>query len=370
MTDLLRRGLGATVIATVLAFAGCRAGPEEPAPGDGPKLRPKVRTAEARVDAFFDQVEALGTVRALEAIDISSNVTERVAEVSFEDGERVSKGDLLVRLEDAEELASLEAAKAEEAEQEREIRRLEGLVSEGAVSEVRLEEYRTRRDIARQRVEEARAQIEDRRITAPFDGVLGFREVSPGALVTPGDLIATLDLLDPVKLDFSVPETFLSDLGPGLEIVARTEAYPETAFAGTVTRVDTRVNPVTRSVTVRAEIPNPDGLLRPGMLMTTTLAKNPEDSLRIPERAVVAVQSDQFVFVVTDPGGDGAPTVARTPVTLGRRVPGYVEVVEGLEAGARVVTDGLIGLADGAAVEVTGVFEGPAEAYRPSEPAR
>jgi len=312
---------------------------------------------------YADRIEALGTVRAMEAIDLSANVTERVAEVAFEDGDRVKKGDLLIRLEDAEEVAMMEAAKAEMKEQEREIKRLESLVAEGAVSEVRLEEYRTRREVAMQRVEEARAQIDDRHIVAPFDGVLGFRRVSVGALVSPEDLIATLDILDPVKLDFSVPETFLGDLRPGLEIEAFTEAFPDETFAGTVTQIDTRVNPVTRSITARAEIPNPDHRLRPGMLMTTTLTKNSRKSLSVPERALVAVQTNHFVYVID--GGEGA-VVRRTSVSIGRRVPGFVEIREGLELGQEVVTDGLVGLADGASVEIIGRFDSPSEPYNPS----
>ncbi|MCB1229466.1 MAG: efflux RND transporter periplasmic adaptor subunit [Verrucomicrobiae bacterium] len=353
----------ACLVAMASAMVSCRKSNEEsPSPATQPAA--KIKTTEVGRQKFTDQVEALGTVRAEEAIELSANVTERVAEVAFEDGARVKKGDLLVRLEDAEEVAMMEGAKAEMAEQEREIQRLQGLVSEGAVSEVRLEEYRTRREVAKQRVAEARAQIDDRHIEAPFDGVLGFRRVSVGALVSPGDLIATLDILDPVKLDFTVPETFLDDLEPGQEIVALTEAYPGDEFSGKVTQIDTRVNVVTRSITVRAEMPNPDTRLRPGMLMTTTLKKNPKESLSVPERAVVSVQSNHFVYVVSQESGK--PIAKRTSITLGRRIPGFVEVLEGLEKDQIIVTDGLVGLSDGAPIEVIGKFEAPAEPYQPA----
>lgn len=348
------------LICLAALFSGCEKGPDNPSTGPASAPAAKVKTTPVTTRLFSDQVEALGTVRAQEAIDLSANVTDRVAEVAFEDGDQVKKGDLLLRLEDAEEIAMLEGAKAGLAEQEREIKRLQSLVAEGAVSEVRLEEYRTQREVARQRVEEAQAQIADRRITAPFDGVLGFRRVSVGALVGPGDLIATLDVLDPVKLDFAVPETFLNDLKPGQEISALTEAYPDESFTGIVTQIDTRVNLVTRSITVRAEIPNPGHRLRPGMLMTTTLSKNPLESLSIPERALVSVQANHFAFVVED------GNARRATVTIGRRVPGYVEITAGLEAGETVITDGLLGLTDGAAVEVIGEFDSPAEPYSPS----
>jgi membrane fusion protein (multidrug efflux system) len=315
---------------------------------------------------FADEIEALGTVRAMEAIEVSSNVTDRVVELFFEDGDRVERGDLLVRLDDTEEKARLQGALALQAEQEREIKRLDELVRDGAVSKVRLEEYRTQRDIAMRQVEEIQAQIDDRLIQAPFAGVLGFRRVSLGALVSPGDVIATLDQLDVVKLDFTVPETFVSGLRPGLKIEARTEAYPDDVFQGTIRLVDTRVDPVTRSMTVRAEVPNTDFRLRPGMLMTTVLAKNPRTTLCIPERALLAVQSQQFVFRIKDRQETRA-TVERVEVPIGDRVPGFVEVTAGLTEGQRVVSDGLIGLSDGAEVEIAGEFEAPAQPYRPSE---
>ena len=324
----------------------------------------KVQTAMVEARPFSDSVEALGTVRALEAINISSNVTDRVDKLFFEDGDVVKEGTLLVQLEKTEEDAVLAGAKALQAEQEREIERLRGLVKNGAVSEVRLEEYRTQQIIALQRVKEVEAQIKDRQIVAPFDGVLGFRSVSVGALVSPGDLIATLDVLDPVKLDFTVPETFLNDLKTGLEITALSEAFPGVPFQGTIKQIDSRVNPITRSIVVRAELPNPDGQLRPGMLMTTSLEKNTDESLSIPERALMSVQSKHFVFLVKKGKGE-QQTCVRTSVTIGRRIPGFVEVLEGLSKDQTIVSGGMIGLTDGAAVEVTGTFEKPTEAYRP-----
>lgn len=348
------------------SMAGCREQQEAAGSGSAKAGVFKVMVATVESRSFSDQIEALGTVRALEATNISSSVTERVRSLHFEDGDVVKKGDLLVRLEDAEEVASLNVAKAQRAEQEREIQRLGDLVKEGAVSEVKLEEYLTRRDIADQRIAEAGALIADRQIKAPFDGVLGFRRVSDGALVGPGDLIVTLDMLDPIKLDFTVPETFLSDIRPGLKITAWAEPFPQTEFSGQVTQLDSRVNPITRSITVRAEIPNPGNRLRPGMLMTTDLEKNQRNSLSVPERAIVSLQSNHYVFVV-QPGDPNKLAVARTEVKIGQRVPGYVEIVSGLEKGAQIVSDGLIGLVDGAEVEVVGQFDKPSAPYRPAD---
>lgn len=348
------------------SMGGCREKQQKAGSGSGKAGIFKVTVATVESRSFSDRIEALGTVRALEATNISSSVTERVKSLHFEDGDVVKKGDLLVRLEDDEEVASLNVAKAQRAEQEREIQRLGDLVRDGAVSEVKLEEYRTRRDIADQRIAEAEALIADRQIKAPFDGVLGFRRISDGALVSPGDLIVTLDVLDPIKLDFTVPETFLSDIRPGLKITAWAEPFPQTKFSGQVTQIDTRVNPITRSITVRAEIPNPGNRLRPGMLMTTELAKNQRNSLSVPERSIVSVQSNHYVFVV-QPGDPDKLTVARTEVKIGQRVPGYVEIVSGLEKGTQIVSDGIMDLVDGAKIEIVGQFDQPSAPYRPAD---
>lgn len=364
-SKLSRSAWLAKVAPVALLALGCSKNSGDGTGAPPPKPAPKVLVATAENRDFADEIEALGTVRAQEAIELSSNVMDRVAELFFDDGDHVKKGDPLVRLDDAEERAKLAGALATQAEQEREIQRLDGLVREGAVSEVRLEEYRTKKDIAVRQVEEIQAQIDDRLIVAPFSGVLGFRRVSPGALVSPGDVMSTLDQLDVVKLDFTVPETFLSGLRPGLEIETRTEAFPDEVFRGTIRQIDTRVNPVTRAVTARAEVPNADLRLRPGMLMTTVLKKNPRQALCIPERAVLSIEADHFVFRVKERKGARA-VVERVAVELGTRLPGFVEVREGLAAGDSVVSDGLIDLAGGATVEIVGQFEAPAEAYQPT----
>jgi membrane fusion protein (multidrug efflux system) len=184
-------------------------------------------------------------------------------------------------------------------------------------------------------------------ITAPFAGVLGLRQVSPGSLVTPGTPIATLDDISVIKLDFSVPERFLAVLARDQDISARSETYPDRAFEGKVTSVDSRIDPVTRSIAVRAEIPNPDLLLRPGMLMAVQLFREPRDTLAVPEIAILQVGMDSFVFRVT-----AEETAERVAVELGARRKGEVEIVRGLTAGDRIVTEGAVKLRDGARVSL------------------
>lgn len=246
-----------------------------------------VVVVEAAYDTFVDTIEALGTARANESLVITAKMTETVRSINFTEGAQVEKGAVLVELTSTT-------------------------------------------------------------LRAPFSGVLGLRVVSPGQLVNPGDRIVTLDDVSLIKVDFSVPETFLSALAPGQEIVAETAAYPDRAFTGIVRAIDTRVDPVTRAVVVRAEIPNPDGLLRPGMLMTVELIKNRRRSLVLPEETLVPMGERQFVFVVKDGRAE------QRWVTIGSRRLGEVEIVGGLAEGEIVVREGTNRLSPGAPVRLAG----------------
>jgi membrane fusion protein (multidrug efflux system) len=273
----------------------------------------------------------------------------------------VEAGQLLVRLSSQEVKASLEASRATLLEQERELVRLKKLVEDGAAPVARLDERKTLSELARRRIQEGEARMADREIVAPFSGRLGLRRISPGALVSPGTVLVTLDQLTTVRLDFQVPEVFLSDLKPGLMIEAKSAAWPERVFEGKVSHVDSRVDPVTRAVTVRAELDNKDLALRAGMLMTTQVGRRPREGNAVPERAVMPLNRRQFVFVI-----DEKAAVARqVEIQAGARLPGYLEVTEGLETGAKIVADGIMGLKDGDAVEVVDTFKGPSKPYNP-----
>lgn len=287
---------------------------------------------------FSDIVEALGTARARESVVLSPRVSDTVREVAFEDGQMVKKGDLLVALEDAEEQAQLEEARANLQEAESQFARTEDLVTRGNASTATLDAQRRRVQEARFRLEAAQARLEDRRIVAPFDGMLGLRQVSEGSLITQNNPITTIDDIDIINLDFSVPERFIATLAPGQKVNARVEAYPGRLFEGTVKTIDSRVDPVTRSVIVRAEVENADHALRPGLLMTVEVISRSWQGLSIPEESVVPSGGRAYVFVTNE------GVAERRQVTLGIRRPGYVEVTEGLAEGERVVTEGTMRL--------------------------
>lgn len=308
---------------------------------------------------FTLDLDAIGTVRAFESTEISPNVTEVVTALHFDDGNFVKKGSLLAELSDAEEQAMLASARATLTEEEREIIRLQNLVKDGAAPEARLAERRTLADIAKQKILEAEARLADRRILAPFDGWVGLRRISVGALVSPGVVITTLDKVDVVKIDFSVPETYLAGVKAGVSIVTRVASLGDKDFKGVVAQLDSRIDPVTRSVAARAEVANPDLLLKPGMLVMVKLSMEPRRSLSMPERALVPLGAKKFVFALN--GGKAV----RQEIETGRRRPGYVELLSGIKEGQTIITDGLVGLQDGALVKVVGEFKKPSEAYDP-----
>lgn len=296
---------------------------------------------------FADRLEAIGTANANESVEITARVTKQVDRVLFENGQAIRKGEAIVELEKSEEIAQLAQARAARADAKLRFERVADLAKSGTESRSRYDEVRTALDAANARVEEIEARIADLRIRAPFSGVLGLREVSPGTLLKPGDRITTLDDIERIRLDFSVPESFLSLLSPGLPVETQVAAYPGRAFSGQVVAVDSRIDPVTRAVRVRAEIANPDHAIRPGMLLSIVLQARPEKSLALAEQALVPLGQSQFVVVL---GPENAPK--RVEVQIGRRVPGLVEIRSGLTLGDRVVIDGATLIPPGGMVEI------------------
>jgi membrane fusion protein (multidrug efflux system) len=338
------RPAAAILFALVASLSGC-GGDSAPA-GRGAGAPPAVVTTTVLAAApWSDTIEALGTAQANESVTLTAKVTETVDSVNFEDGQFVQAGHVLVDLSGGAEAAQLREEQAAYQEAQQQLDRQAGLVEKGTIARSQLDTQVAARDSAKARMDTIRARLADRVITAPFDGVLGFRRVSQGTLVSPGTEIATLDDIRTIKLDFPVPETFLSNVASGQTIVAQSAAWPEQEFSGTVRAVDSRVDPVTRAVTVRAEIANPDSQLRPGMLLAVRLLKPERQALALPELALVQVGSRAYVYKV---GADDK--VEQVEVKIGARRRGEVEIVEGVVPGDRIVVEGTVKLRNGAAI--------------------
>jgi membrane fusion protein (multidrug efflux system) len=291
----------------------------------------------AKNTEFVDRVEAIGTLRANESIVLTSKVTETVTSINFEDGQRVQKGDILVEMTSNEQKALLDQQRALTSEASKQLERTRELIKTGAASKSLLEQRQRDFNAARAGMAALQSRLEDRIIVAPFDGIVGLRNISAGTLLQPGAPITTLDDDSTMKLDFSVPSVFLPNLKTGLEISARAAGFKET-FKGTVSAIDSQINENTRAIGVRALIPNPDGLLKPGLLMTVEMYKDPRQSVTIPETAIIPEGRKNFVLVANK--ADDAATVEKREITIGTRRPGVVEVTKNLLAGELVVVQG------------------------------
>jgi membrane fusion protein, multidrug efflux system len=260
-----------------------------------------------------------------------------VESLHFQDGQVVPKGEVLLTLHSDEERARLLEARALLQEQIREVRRIEEMVARKLLPQSQLDERITQRAVAAARVQVAESAVADRIVRAPFAGVLGLRSISPGALVGPGDVITTLDTIATLRLDFPVPSVEIASLRVAMPLTARTPALPNREFRAEVASIDSRVNAVDRSVTVRARLDNADMQLRPGLLLNVALVSAARSALVIPEQAIIQYQRQHYVFLVNHRDGD---RLERRDIHIGLRMPGSVEVVRGLAEGDLVVTEG------------------------------
>ncbi len=322
--------------------------PPEAVQSAAPKTAPVAVTAtRLALEDFADRIEAIGTAQAKESVTISAQVTEIVGTTTFSDGDFVTEGDVLVELIKQEEKAQLAEARAHLAEAKKQYERIASLVAGGNSPQSRLDQQIGLRDAAQARLDTVIARLSDHLIRAPFSGVLGMRMISPGTLLRPGDPIVTLDDISIIKLDFPVPEIHLAALSLGQEITAISAAYPEQIFTGMVTAISSRVDPITRAVTVRAEIDNPQQILKPGMLLSVSINSRPRRALGAPENAVFQNRDRHFLFRITPDN-----KVEKRQVMIGTRMPGWVEILAGVSPGDRVVTDGVHRIRDGSVVQI------------------
>jgi membrane fusion protein (multidrug efflux system) len=306
----------------------------------------------------------VGTIAANEAVEIKSETDGIVQEIGFEEGQRGEKGQLLLRLDDTKLAATLAEAEASLRLSTLTFERAKQLFQDKLVSQQEYDQAAATFDRTRASVDLMKRQLKDARLVAPFAGRVGARQISPGQVMTKATLLTTLVDLDPVKVDFWVPERFLSQVQTGQRIEITVAAYPGKKFGGDVYFVAPQLDEATRRAQMKARIKNPDGLLKPGMFanLELTLELRP-NAIVIPEIALLWDGDVARVFVVkTTPTNQ---IVELRLVELGVRSPGEVEITRGLQPGEQVVTEGLQKIGPRDAVMVSGASATNAPAPAP-----
>ena len=336
------------------ATAGCKK--RSAAGGPPPGFATQVIAVKAERAPVVDTLSIVGTVLANESVEIKAQVGGAVQRLHFEEGQQVAQDALLIELDAGKIAASLAQAEANLRLAETKWERVQELVKTKAVSQQEADEARSTYDAARANGELFRQQLKDTRITAPFAGVIASRLVSPGQVVAAQQSLASLADVDPVKVEGSVPERFLSRAKTGQKFDFRVAAYPGEEFAGEVYFIAPQVDPVNRTGMVKARVPNPEGKLKPGMFATVALTlKVKDDAVVIPEAALMP-QGDATLVVIVDE----QMAAQMRPVRTGLRTAGRVEIVEGLKGGETVVVEGWQKVRPGGKVKLA-----PAEAAAP-----
>lgn len=288
---------------------------------------------------FTDTIDVIGVAKGRQSVTLTAATSQLVQRVRFSPGQSVGKGAVLVELKATEQDAGLAQAQASLVQAQRAYDRYKTLGQQGFASKAMIDQYEAAYLSAKANVAAAQARQGDRLIRAPFAGIVGLTDITPGALINPGSAIVTLDDTSAIRVDFQVPDRYIASVRQGQAVTARVDAYPGEVVQGHIALLDTRIDQTTRALTARAEFPNPDRRLKPGMMMRVGVAQGSRQGLSAPESAVSVQGDNAFVYVLTKQGGK---TVAeQRPVVTGVRQDGFVELKDGVAAGDRIVGDGL-----------------------------
>lgn len=346
--------LALMVVAAVLKIVlshGPESGPGAGA-GRGGARGQQVSEAVVASRQFSDQIRVLGVARGVKSVNITSPSTQLITRVMFVDGQRVSAGAPLVELQAREEEATVIEAQARVAHAQREYERYKALTDRGVAPRILLEQAETTLATTRASLQAAQARRGDRIIRAPFAGTLGLSTVTAGTLINPGAVIATLDDTSSIRVDFPLPERYLSRLQAGTPITATADAYGEEPFQGRIELIDTRVNETTRAATARAIFSNPGGRIRPGMMLRVVVQQGQRQAVAAPEAAIQYEGAGAFVYRIGR--GQNGTTAQRVEITTGSVENGFVEILTGVEAGEHLVGSGLNRIQPGAPISVAG----------------
>ncbi|RVT45882.1 efflux RND transporter periplasmic adaptor subunit [Rheinheimera sediminis] len=308
-----------------------------------------VNTQVVSLSSLVRQVSSLGTALANQSVHIVTNTSDYLTELHIREGQRVEKDHLIAQLNDVEERARVAELSATLLDQKRQLDRVKNLARTQATAQSLLDEQQTRVKTTQAQLDAVKARLNEMTIRAPFAGVLGLRQVSEGAYLTAGTVLTTLDDLNLIRLEFSVAEYYLAQLKAGMAVNASSVAYPGQVFKGEIKAIDTRLDPITRSVKVHALVPNGQLELRPGMLLNVSVILDEVQALQISEKAIVPLQNKHYVFVVNKDNN-----AIQTEVQLGQRMSGLVEIISGLNAGDEVVIEGTTKIRSGSLITKVG----------------
>jgi membrane fusion protein (multidrug efflux system) len=340
----------------IVALAGCGSKDEQGAaakPAAAPAAAPAkpggmpVKAVPVKVDTVLSEVSAVGSLLAAESVVIRPEIAGRVTDLPFKEGQIVQKGAKLLTIDSSELEAALTGSHAHLKTEQAKLERARDLLKQNYISQEAVDNQMGAVSVAQAKVREDEARLSKTVINAPFHGVLGLRLISPGAYVKAGDDVVRLENMDFLKMDFRVPEIYVSKLKTQQAVSVRTDAFMNQVFEGHIYALEPNIDEKTRTLLVRAEIPNKEGKLRPGMFgrVNVLLEKRP-NALIIPEQAIWPQGRDSFVYRVVD------GVAALTKIEIGNRSPGEVEVIQGLKANDMVITDGQMKIKDGAPVTV------------------
>jgi membrane fusion protein (multidrug efflux system) len=316
--------------------------------GGGPIPVEVGRVAKMRLE---EDTQAVGTVRSRQGVMLRPEVSGRVAKLTFSDGQRVRRSQLLVQLDDALQRAQLQQAQAQASIARTNLQRNRELLAQNFISKSAVDQSESNLEVAEAQVALAKAQVARMQIVAPFDGVVGIRAVNVGDYVKDGADLVNIEDLSSVWVDFRLPERFIARLKPGQEVQVTLDALPGRTYLGRIDALDSQLDANGRSVLVRAKLANAGGQLRSGMYARSRVVFDVrENALVVPEEALVPLGDKQYIFKVVDEGG--TKTARRVEARIGQRVPGKVEVLQGVTAGDVVIVAGQARLGDGDAVPV------------------
>lgn len=341
---LLTRAFALALLPSLLVV-GCKK--QQAAGGPPPNPPTSVLAAEAKKQSVAETLSVVGTLTANESIEVKAETDGTVAEILFQEGQPVKKGDLLIRLDESKFASALAEAEASLKLSALTYERNKELSREKLVSQQEFDQAAAQFQVNQATVELRKRQLADTRIFAPFAGLTGSRLVSPGQVIMKSTMLTWLVDLDTVKAEFNVPERFLRELKIGQPLTFSVAAYPKESFRGEVYFLAPQIDPNNRTLLMKARVPNADRKLKPGMFANLELAFTlREDAIVIPESALMSVGERTSVYVI-DADGKAQPR----PVKVGLRMANAIEITQGLEAGEKVISEGVQKVRPGGAVK-------------------